>query len=181
MGGDNATIKHEVLQFFFDRYRPYYQQEGMAIDVIMAVEALRPIKPLDFHQRVEAVQAFKAMEQAAALAAANKRVSNILKKTEDRLDQAQFDRALLKEPAEQQLAHAVDSKRDTVTPLLQQRDYSTAMASLAQLREQVDAFFDQVMVNVDDAALRVNRLLLLQSLQTLFLQVADIAVLKAPS
>lgn len=181
LNADNAQIKQDVLQFFFDRYRPYYQQEGIDTDVIQAVEALRPIKPLDFHQRVEAVKAFKALDAAQTLAAANKRVSNILKKTNDPLDQTQFDSNLLSQEEEKRLADAVAQKRDAVAPLLQQRDYSNAMASLAELRDQVDAFFDNVMVNVDDAAQRVNRLLLLQSLQTLFLQVADISLLKAES
>jgi glycyl-tRNA synthetase beta chain len=124
---------------------------------------------------VQAVYRFSQLPQAQSLAAANKRVSNILSKT-GAVD-GKLDQALLKEDAEKALAAAVASKAQDVAPLFASRQYTDALAALADLQEPVDAFFDNVMVMCDDAALQKNRLALLQQLRELFLQVADISLL----
>ncbi|MBC9252985.1 glycine--tRNA ligase subunit beta [Pseudomonas alcaligenes] len=166
----------QVLDFIFDRLRARYEDEGVDVAVYQAVRALKPAAPLDFDQRVQAVQAFRQLPQAAALAAANKRVSNILAKAEGELP-ATLNSALLEAGAEQALAQAVASAAQSVAPMAAARCYREALAQLASLREPVDAYFDAVMVNADDAAVRANRYALLNQLRGLFLGVADISLL----
>ncbi len=132
--------------------------------------------PFDFERRLRAVHAFTHREEAQALAAANKRVANILAKQSGDVP-AEVETAHLAEPAEQALFEAVSRKREETAPLIAQRDYARALDALAELKAPVDAFFDQVMVMSDDEALRRNRLALLAGLQGLFLEVADIALL----
>jgi glycyl-tRNA synthetase beta chain len=146
------------------------------VAVYQAVRALSPAAPLDFDQRVQAVQAFRQLPQAAALAAANKRVSNILAKAEGELPAA-LNAALLEAGAEQALAQAVAAAAQAVAPMAAARCYREALAQLAGLREPVDAFFEAVLVNAEDAAVRANRLALLNQLRGLFLGVADISLL----
>ena len=131
---------------------------------------------LDFDQRVQAVQAFRQLPEAEALAAANKRVSNILAKSEDEVPPS-VDASLLVEAAEKALGSAVANAESEVAPLAAARDYRAALARLAALREPVDTFFADVMVNVDDAAVRANRYALLAKLRGSFLGVADISLL----
>ncbi|HNI36903.1 MAG TPA: DALR anticodon-binding domain-containing protein, partial [Pseudomonadales bacterium] len=134
--------------------------------------------PLDIQQRALAVHHFAQLPEAASLAAANKRVSNILSKSAVEMTASSaVDTALLQEAAEKNLAAALAEKQQQVSPLLAQRDYSGTLSALASLRDPVDAFFDGVMVMADDAALRNNRLALLAQLRALFLQVADISQL----
>ncbi|MCH8542268.1 MAG: glycine--tRNA ligase subunit beta [Alcanivorax sp.] len=166
----------QALEFINGRYRAMYQELGIDTQVIRAVQAVAPTQPLDFDRRVRAVAAFRQLPEAAALAAANKRVANILAK----LAQApgdEIDGALLDEPAEQALTDAVVNAYAQSEPLVEQGDYGAILALLAELREPVDAFFDQVMVMADDPAVRDNRLALLSFLRDLFLQVADISEL----
>jgi len=146
--------------------------------VFQAVSVKGVTRPLDVDQRVRAVYQFSQMPQAQSLAAANKRVSNILSKSG--APKVPLEQSLLLEPAEQALASAVQIKAQQVQPLFEDRDYTRALESLADLQAPVDAFFDQVMIMTDDAALQTNRLALLQQLRELFLQVADISLL-APS
>jgi glycyl-tRNA synthetase beta chain len=146
------------------------------VAVYQAVRALAPSAPLDFDQRVQAVQAFRQLAEAATLAAANKRVSNILAKAEGEVP-ALVSSSLLVEPAEQALATAVAAAAEAVAPLAAARNYRAALERLASLRTPVDAFFDSVLVNADDAAVRANRYALLAQLRGLFLGVADISVL----
>lgn len=169
-------LAQQVLDFIFDRLRARYEDEGIDVAVYQAVRALSPAAPLDFDQRVQAVQAFRQLPEASALAAANKRVSNILAKAEGELPAA-LNSALLEAGAEQALAQAVSVAAQAVTPMAAARCYREALTQLASLREPVDAYFDAVMVNADDAAVRANRLALLNQLRGLFLGVADISLL----
>ncbi len=173
----NAKVVDEVVDFMLGRFRAWYQEEGHAVDTIQAVLARRPTKPADFDARVKAVTHFRTLEAAAALAAANKRVSNILAKSNDTLLD-HVHASVLKEPAELKLATHLVVLRDKLEPFFAEGRYQEALVELAALRETVDAFFDGVMVMAEDEAVRVNRLTLLSKLRELFLQVADISVLQ---
>ncbi len=178
--GDKISDKKvaaPVFDFMMERLRAYYHDQGVGADVFDAVSAHRPTQPYDFARRILAVQAFRALPEAESLAAANKRISNILKKVEGKLPE-RMDTGLLKEPAERALADAVQSLQGEVHALFDQRDYTAALQRLASLRAPVDAFFDSVMVMAEDAALRDNRLALLNTLHGLFLRVADLSRLQ---
>ncbi|MWV14787.1 glycine--tRNA ligase subunit beta [Pseudomonas sp. L-22-4S-12] len=166
----------QVQDFIFDRLRARYEDEGVDVAVYQAVRALNPTAPLDFDQRVQAVQAFRARSEAEALAAANKRVSNLLGKFDGQIP-ASVDNALLEAGAEQTLAAAVAAAEQAVAPLAAARRYRETLEQLASLREPVDAFFEAVLVNAEDAAVRANRYALLAKLRGLFLGVADISLL----
>ena len=172
----NQNVVADVVDFMLGRFRAWYQDEGIAVDVIQAVLARRPTRPADFDARVRAVSHFRTLDSAEALAAANKRVANILAKAEG--DIGAIDVALCVEPAEQVLAQSVLSLAKEVQPLIAQGEYTAVLDKLAGLRQPVDNFFDNVMVNADDAKLRQNRLAILNTLQGLFLQVADISLLQ---
>lgn len=174
----NANVVEEVVDFMLGRFRAWYQDEGFDVDVIQAVLARCPTKPADFDARVKAVSYFRELESAAALAAANKRVSNILAKVEGDLP-THVNPALCQDQAETALAEQVAALQQQLQPLFANGDYQTALQHLAALREPVDSFFDNVMVNADDPALRQNRLALLHNLRELFLQVADISLLQS--
>ncbi|MYL23688.1 glycine--tRNA ligase subunit beta [Halomonas alkaliantarctica] len=166
----------EVLAYMLDRFRAWGQEEGISAEMYLAVRARPVTNPLDFARRLRAVKAFAQRDEAAALAAANKRVSNILtKQAHDGSTQVNAD--LLTEEAEKALFHALSTRRDSVAPLFAEGHYMEALDALATLREPVDNFFDQVMVMADDDAVRRNRLALLANLQALFLEVADISEL----
>ena len=172
----NQNVVSDVVDFMLGRFRAWYQDEGIAVDVIQAVLARRPTRPADFDARVRAVSHFRTLDSAEALAAANKRVANILAKAEG--DIGAVDVALCIEPAEQVLAQSVLSLAKEVQPLIAQGEYTAVLDKLAGLRQPVDNFFDNVMVNAEDAKLRQNRLAILNTLQGLFLQVADISLLQ---
>ena len=172
----NSNVVADVVDFMLGRFRAWYQDEGIAVDVIQAVLARRPTRPADFDARVRAVSHFRTLDSAEALAAANKRVANILAKAEG--DIGAVDVALCIEPAEQVLAQSVLSLAKEVQPLIAQGEYTAVLDKLAGLRQPVDNFFDNVMVNAEDAKLRQNRLAILNTLQGLFLQVADISLLQ---
>ena len=177
--GDKLTNKNvvaDVVDFMLGRFRAWYQDEGIAVDVIQAVLARRPTRPADFDARVRAVSHFRTLDSAEALAAANKRVSNILAKADAAIGEINLTTCV--EPAEKALAEAVLALRTEVQPLISQGDYTAVLDKLANLRAPVDSFFDNVMVNAEDPALRQNRLAILNTLQGLFLQVADISVLQ---
>ena len=177
--GDKLTNKNvvaDVVDFMLGRFRAWYQDEGIAVDVIQAVLARRPTRPADFDARVRAVSHFRTLDSAEALAAANKRVSNILAKADAAIGEINLTACV--EPAEKSLAEAVLALRTEVQPLIAQGDYTAVLDKLANLRAPVDSFFDNVMVNAEDSALRQNRLAILNTLQGLFLQVADISVLQ---
>ena len=172
----NQNVVADVVDFMLGRFRAWYQDEGIAVDVIQAVLARRPTRPADFDARVRAVSHFRTLDSAEALAAANKRVANILAKAEG--DIGAIDVTLCVEPAEQVLAQSVLSLAKEVQPLIAQGEYTAVLDKLAGLRQPVDNFFDNVMVNAEDAKLRQNRLAILNTLQGLFLQVADISLLQ---
>jgi len=172
----NQNVVADVVDFMLGRFRAWYQDEGIAVDVIQSVLARRPTRPADFDARVRAVSHFRTLDSAEALAAANKRVANILAKAEG--DIGAIDVALCVEPAEQVLAQSVLSLAKEVQPLIAQGEYTAVLDKLAGLRQPVDNFFDNVMVNAEDAKLRQNRLAILNTLQGLFLQVADISLLQ---
>ena len=172
----NANVVKEVVDFMLGRFRAWYQDKGIAVDVIQAVLARRPTRPADFDARVHAVSHFRTLDSAEALAAANKRVSNILAKADAAIGEINLTACV--EPAEKALAEAVLALRTEVQPLIAKGDYTAVLDKLANLRAPVDNFFDNVMVNAEDPALRQNRLAILNTLQDLFLQVADISVLQ---
>ena len=172
----NQNVVTDVVDFMLGRFRAWYQDEGIAVDVIQAVLARRPTRPADFDARVRAVSHFRTLDSAEALAAANKRVSNILAKADAAI--GEINLTAFVEPAEKALAEAVLVLRTEVQPLIAQSDYTAVLDKLANLRAPVDSFFDNVMVNAEDPALRQNRLAILNTLQGLFLQVADISVLQ---
>ena len=169
-------LSEQVQDFVFDRLRARYEDEGVDVAVYQAVRALKPTAPLDFDQRVQAVQAFRQLPEAEALAAANKRVSNILAKAEGDVP-GTVNAGLFAEAAEKALGSAVAAAEAEVAPLAEARDYRAALARLAALRAPVDAFFEEVLVNADDSAVKANRYALLAKLRGLFLGVADISLL----
>ena len=172
--GDTFT---QVMAFLNSRYRAMYTEQGVSVDTIQAVQAINPHMPLDFDQRIRAVQAFSELSQASMLADSNKRVANILAKSE--VDVADdVDESLLTEPAEQNLYQFIQQAQTAVQPLLEQADYTQVLQTLASLDEPLTQFFDNVMVNSEDAALKNNRLALLKQVRALFLTVADISELQ---
>ena len=173
----NAKTVNEVFEFLLGRYSAMYEEQNIGVDVIQAVQTLKPTQPLDFDRRIKAVANFRNLAEAEALAAANKRVANILSKDGVTVTGA-VDNRLLSEAAEQTLAAQVAKLQAELTPLFAAGDYTPALTALAALRAPIDSFFDTVMVNADDLAIRQNRLNLLASLRALFLAVADISQLQ---
>ena len=173
----NANVESDVLDFMLGRFRAWYQDEGFSVDIIQAVLARHPTKPTDFDQRVKAVSHFRDLDAAEALAAANKRVGNILAKFDGELAK-EIDLALLQEDQEKALAESVTVMTEALEPAFATGNYQEALTQLAALREPVDAFFDNVMVMADDEALKKNRLTLLNNLRNLFLEIADISLLQ---
>ncbi|OSN11403.1 glycine--tRNA ligase subunit beta [Lonsdalea iberica] len=173
----NANVVDDVIEFMLGRFRAWYQEEGHTVDTIQAVLARRPTRPADFDARVKAVSHFRTLEQAVALAAANKRVSNILAKSTESLNDS-VQASLLKEKEEIQLATYVTALNSKLDPWFAEGRYQEALVELAQLREPVDSFFNKVMVNAEEQEVRINRLTLLNELRNLFLKVADISVLQ---
>ncbi|ANY85687.1 MULTISPECIES: glycine--tRNA ligase subunit beta [Pseudomonas] len=171
-----AGLCEQVLEFVFDRLRARYEDEGIDVATYLSVRALKPGSALDFDQRVQAVQAFRKLPEAEALAAVNKRVSNLLSKAEgaiaDHVEPKYFDNA-----NEFSLYSAIQQADQAVQPMAAARQYSESLARLAALRDPVDAFFEAVMVNAEDAKVRANRYALLSRLRGLFLGVADISLL----
>ncbi|MBE2894859.1 glycine--tRNA ligase subunit beta [Spirabiliibacterium falconis] len=173
----NKNVVADVVDFMLGRFRAWYQDEGFSIDVIQAVLARRPTRPADFDARVKAVSHFRTLPQAQALAAANKRVSNILAKVDGEMP-SHIDRTLCVEEAEKALADNVLRLNAELQPLFDNSDYQRALEQLSGLQESVDAFFESVMVNCEDNKLRNNRLAILFNLRALFLHIADISLLQ---
>ena len=172
-------LNKQVLTYILDRFISMYKEKGMAAEVFASVAALDLSNPLDINTRVEAVNGFTLLPEAASLAAANKRVSNILSKQSDAKIPSTPSEGLFEEDAEHQLAAQIVELQKTISPLLKQRDYYAVLEKLAGLKEPVDHFFDQVMVMTENTEVRNNRLALLQGLQQLFINVADISQLAA--
>jgi len=173
---DKAATHTAVVEFIFDRLKGYCLDKGYSSDEFDAVMTLAPTEPLDFMQRIAAVKAFRQLPEADSLAAANKRIRNILKKS-DTAPAASV--GVLVEPQEMELLAAALQSAQDIQPLLAQHDYQATLNRLAELRVVVDAFFDNVMVMSDDAELRANRLALLNLLSEQFLTCADLAKLQS--
>lgn len=173
----NLNVSTDVFDFMLGRFRAWYQDEGIEVDVIQAVLARRPTKPVDFDRRVKAVSYFRTLDAAESLAAANKRVSNILAKN-NITTQGDVDQRLLSDDAEKVLASQVAKFATDLAPLYSDGNYQEALSQLAGIRDSVDTFFDNVMVMADDEAVKQNRLALLSQLSGLFLEIADISVLQ---
>ena len=163
----------DIYDFILDRLRGYYTEKGVPTQHFNAIAELRPHSLYDFDTRLDAIGQFAALPEADALAAANKRINNILKKTDVEIPHA-IDRSLLNDPVESALAEAVEAALGDTDEALHHHDYVSVLSRLALLRPQVDAFFDSVMVNVDDLEVRKNRLALLKRLADRFRAVAAI-------
>lgn len=174
---DVPAVVGQCYDFIMERARAYYMEAGVRPDVFDAVLVLKPGQPYDFDERVRAVTEFRKLPEAESLSAANKRIANILKNLSKVT--TQIDKSLLKEKAEKNLYQKLQSLQKTVKPLFEKREYQKALFELANLRETVDQFFDDVMVMVDDEALKNNRLAILENLRGLFLQVADLSRLQS--
>ena len=172
-----SDLTRELAEFVFERLRGYYTEEGIGSDQFDAVRAVEPETLVDFDQRLRAVTQFAQMPEASALAAANKRIGNILRQADSAVS-GKIDTALLDAGAEHELHRQVEATALAIAPLLGSRNYIDCLRALASLRVPVDAFFDAVMVIADDPGKRRNRLLLLARLRRLFLDVADISLLQ---
>ncbi len=167
----------ETFDYIVERLKAYYTDQGIDASVVDAVLAQRHTNPVSIDAAIHAVANFQKMEEAESLAAANKRIGNIIRKSGDVVADG-FDRTLFTEQAETVLADAIDALQQQVDPMFIARDYTDALKALAQLRSPVDTFFDQVMVMADDEAVKNNRLALLNQLRNLFLRVADLSLLQ---
>ena len=174
----DADTVATVLDYMLDRLPALYEDADIPVEVFRAVRATGCTVPMDFDRRLRAVQQFRARPEAEALAAANKRVSNILAKA-DAPSLSEVSANLLQEPAEKALNEALVAVGEGTARDLASADYSSALTRLAQLRGDVDRFFDEVMVNADDSELRNNRLALLAGLRAQFVAIADISQLAA--
>ena len=172
--GDTFT---QVMAFLNSRYRAMYTEQGISVDTIQAVQAINPHMPLDFDQRIRAVQAFSELPQASMLADSNKRVANILAKSEGAVAD-DINASLLTEDAEKSLYQTVQQAQLDVTPLLETANYTQVLQTLTSLDAPLTQFFADVMVNSEDVALKANRLALLKQVRALFLTVADISELQ---
>ena len=175
---DANKARDEVFDFMLERLRVYYTSKNIAVDTYDAVVVLKPTQPVDFDRRVNAVDRFRALPEAESLAAANKRIRNILKKIDGERP-VNIDVSLFQEEAEEKLNESLLALSDKVNPLFDQGDYKAALQELACLRDPVDNFFDNVMVMADDEALKNNRIAMLGSLSDLFLRAADLSRLQS--
>jgi glycyl-tRNA synthetase beta chain len=171
---ENLQVK--VIDFILARFKAWYAEQGIPAGVVQAVAVNRPTRPADFAARVEAVKSFNSLDSSDALAAANKRVANILAKNVF-INELPFNQGLLHEPAEINLATCLASVELRIQPMLELSDYTNALVVLAELRQPIDAFFENVMVMADDESVKRNRLIMLSRLRGLFLCCADISVL----
>jgi glycyl-tRNA synthetase beta chain len=172
-----ADTAEQVFEFILGRLQVYYGNQGFEHDEIDAVICLKPADLSDLDKKIRALSAFRKMPEAESLAAANKRISNILKKSKDEIPD-RFDNAALQDKEEQQLADQVSTLQSSLEPVFAEQNYEDAMKQLAGLRESVDQFFDSVMVMVEDKQLRANRLALLSAMRNLFIKVADLSKLQ---
>ncbi len=172
---DKNKTRQLIVDFVFERLKGYSLDHGHSADEFEAVISVKPSKPLDFIQRLQAVKGFRSLAEAESLAAANKRIINILKKSETK---AADTISGLIETEEKKLHAAAIESAQAIQPLLEQKDYQATLTRLAQLRDDVDAFFDNVMVNTDNLELRASRLALLSMLSSQFLEIADISKLQ---
>ena len=173
---DSEELSNDLYVFITDRLRRYFldRDAGLATETFDAVMARQPTSLLDFDRRLAAVQTFARLEQAESLAAANKRIANILRKANGPKGLA-INKKLLDNDAELKLFSSLENAQDKVAPMLAMQNYAEVLNELADLRDPIDQFFDEVMVMAKDEAIRNNRLALLSELRALFLHVADIS------
>ncbi|MEA3274010.1 MAG: DALR anticodon-binding domain-containing protein, partial [Pseudomonadota bacterium] len=174
---DAKQAAAEVFDYCMDRLKGYYQDQGIGADAVDSVLAGDVRVPSDIHKRILAVEAFRRLPEAEALTAANKRIRNILRKSDESIS-AELDPTSLREEAERRLAAQVKEAKLSIAPSLETQDYEGVLKILAGLRNDVDAFFDQVMVMAEEPEVRRNRLALLSAIEDLFLGVADISRLQ---
>lgn len=181
--GDKLMVKElesQVVDFVLGRFRAWYQEQGIEVDVIRAVLALRPTKPADFEKRIQAVRHFMTLDGAENLCAANKRVANILAKLPAGSEiPSEVAPALLQDEQEIRLVNLLTAKQQALMAVNAEQNYQQGLEMLAELKQPIDGFFEQVMVMVDDPGIRQNRLAILQQLRTLFMQSADLSLLSA--
>ena len=175
LSNENTAVN--VIDFVMGRFRAYYLEKNINIDVIQAVLAKKPTAPLDFDKRIKAVNYFRGLAEAETLAAANKRVGNILAKFDGKLYET-FNDALAQEDEEKLLAQVFSNIESSISPLLANQNYQAALTELVVLKAPIDNFFDNVMVMSDDEAVKINRLTLLNQIRDSFLAIADISVLQ---
>jgi len=173
----DADTAEKVFEFMLERFRSWYSDEGIPSNVFQSVMAIKPRKPFDFAKRIQAVSSFVQLEESTALAAANKRVSNLLDKVDASSLSIEFSEELLIDDAEQTLFQQLRDKELSTTPLFEAGDYTAGLAELAKLKDSVDGFFDHVLVLCDDKPVQNNRIALLQRLRDVFFKVADISFL----
>ncbi|NVK22292.1 MAG: glycine--tRNA ligase subunit beta [Kangiellaceae bacterium] len=170
----NQNVQQELFEFILERFKAWYLDQGVDANIIASVMALQPSQPFDFDARIKAVQFFQKLQEAESLSAANKRVKNILAKADIEIPNS-IESSLLVETEEKSLASKIDNALLSMSEI---KNYQDKLAHLANLRDDVDAFFDKVMVNAEDPAIKANRLAMLNNLQTLFSSVADISLLQ---
>ncbi|MFW0039386.1 MAG: glycine--tRNA ligase subunit beta [Coxiella endosymbiont of Dermacentor silvarum] len=173
----NKNVVNQSFNFIIERLRAWYLEKNVSSAVFMAVLATHPTEPLDFDRRIKAVQHFQTLPEANVLTAANKRVSNILKKQSIKIKVNQIDPSLFDSDAEHKLAEELKTHVKSVNSLCEEADYLRALSELVSLKDPINTFFDKVMVMVDDKKKRDNRLILLISLQKLLTKIADISLL----
>ncbi|WP_286263851.1 glycine--tRNA ligase subunit beta [Thalassotalea atypica] len=173
----NENTSKDVIDFVMGRFRAFYEEQSISVDVIQAVLVNKPTAPLDFEKRIKAVSHFKNLSEAATLAAANKRVGNILAKFDGQLYDS-FNSELAQENAETVLADAFTGVKGQVAGFIADADYQSALTSLSTIKVEVDNFFDQVMVMAEDEQVKINRLTLLNEIRNSFLAIADISQLQ---
>jgi glycyl-tRNA synthetase beta chain len=174
--GAKPELSEELYQFIIERLRAYYGDRGIDASLLDAVAERKPSDLLDFDLRLRACQAFKALPESAALAAANKRIGNLLKKSEGSV-QSGINVDLFENDAERSLFAALQQSDTQTAPMFAKQHYVEGLTALASLSAPVNKYFDDVMVMADDAKLRVNRLATLKRVSDLFLNVADVSVL----
>ena len=170
-----ADTKDQVVSFIYNRLKAYYQDQGIEASLFLAVLSTAPQDLVDFDKRVKAVKSFKDLPEAENLASAYKRVNNILSKAESK--DSTINDSLLQEDAEKALVAALNEVTPKVNALYDSGDYNKALATLSELKVSVDNFFDKVMVNADDLAIKNNRIAILVNLHDLIGKTADISVL----
>lgn len=173
----DPDTSEKVFEFMLERFRSWYSDEGIPSNVFQSVMEIKPRKPYDFAKRIQAVSSFVQLEQSAALAAANKRVSNLLDKVDAASLSTDVSEVLLVDDAEKLLFQQLRDKELNTAPLFEAGDYTAGLAELAKLKDSVDGFFDDVLVMCDDKSVQNNRIALLQRLRDIFLKVADISFL----
>jgi len=174
---DAKGVTGEIFEYCMERLKGYYSDRNIGTDVVDSVLAVNPRIPSDIHRRILAVEDFRALPEAATLAAANKRIRNILHKHAKSIPE-RIDTGMLQDDAERRLEIKIRSLASDISPLFEAQDYEGALKTLAGLHDDIADFFDKVMVMTEQPDLRRNRLALLRAVETLFLKVADISFLK---